>query len=66
MVGRTRVKVINLFLLVRFFESGGEIDSAKLARQYGVSVRTAERWLLDVGEIVPLTSEGRRWRRWRP
>lgn len=40
--------------LIRFFESGGSTDAPAVSDRYGCSLRTAERWLLEVQRWVPL------------
>jgi len=63
-------KTVALVRLVRLFEAGGSATTREVAEWFGVSRRTAQRWLLIVDvHLVPLASSGPsgeggwRWRR---
>lgn len=48
------VTVTALVDLVRFLEAGGCTDAPTLAEHYGVSRRTAQRWIERVERWVPV------------
>lgn len=53
-------KVTGLVDLIRFFEAGGSTTSEIVAEKYGITQRSAQRWLFAVERWVPLEmSEGR-------
>lgn len=53
---------IHLELIDRF-RAGQQIRTGEVARRYGVSRRTAERYLDRVGRHVAIRREGHVWRR---
>jgi predicted DNA-binding transcriptional regulator YafY len=60
-------KAIALASLADDFKSGATFSAWGIAESYGVSVRTAQRWIADVDTyLVPLEPlPGRRWRKMR-
>lgn len=50
--------------LIQFFRDGNSTTAAEVARRYGVSQRTAERYLARIDVLFcPLTKHGATWRR---
>lgn len=47
--------------LLRFFECGHKTTTAVIAERYGVSQRSAERWLEMVQKFCPLERRGTVW-----
>ena len=40
--------------LLRRFAAGALLTAKQVANQYGVNIRTAQRWLSDMAQTVPL------------
>jgi len=40
--------------LLRRFQAGALLTAKQVANQYGVNIRTAQRWLSDMARTVPL------------
>lgn len=44
-------------LLTRHFDAGGQMTAPEVAGRWDVSLRTAQRWLARLEQVVPLSCE---------
>lgn len=51
------IKVDALVTLILEFRAGARMTTARIAERFGVSQRTAERWVLATQKWVPLVDE---------
>lgn len=43
--------------LIKLLNEKGKVDSAVVAREFGVSIRTAQRYLVEASRVLPIQSE---------
>jgi len=56
-------KSISLLRLLRRLEAGDSLTTDQIADEFGVSRRTAQRWVKDINVVMPLELHYGRYRR---